>query len=140
MPAQVRSLSPAYDRKMISKTELEKRKERKSNEEVIEIVNLLKKQRAPLWKTVAKLITRPTRKQVEVNIEKINKLNKGDSIIIVPGKILGKGNLENNATIVALKFSESAKDKLVKKANLMSFQEFIKKQKDFKGIPIKIVT
>jgi len=67
-------------------------------------------------------------------------LNKGDSIIIVPGKILGKGNLENNATIVALKFSESAKDKLVKKANLMSFQEFIKKQKDFKGIPIKIVT
>jgi len=125
---------------MISKTALEKRKERKSNEEIIQLVNLLKKQPAPLWKTVAKLITKPSRKQVAVNIEKINKMSKGDAVVIVPGKILSKGNLENNITIVALKFSEAARQKLAKKANLMSFPEFIKKQNDFKGIQIKIIT
>ncbi|MGB9708244.1 MAG: 50S ribosomal protein L18e [Candidatus Pacearchaeota archaeon] len=125
---------------MVSKTTLEKREQRKSNEEIVKLVNLLKKQQSPLWKTVAKLLTKPTRRQIVVNIEKINRMSKGDAVVIVPGKILSKGDLENNTTIVAFKFSETAKQKLAKKANLMNFQEFIKKQNDFKGIPIKIIT
>lgn len=124
----------------ISKTALEKRKKRKRNQEIIELINFLKKQKEPLWKTVAALLTRPKRKSVIVNIEKINKLTNGSEIAIVPGKILCKGELEHEAIIIALKFSEVAKKKLSEKANLMTIQEFIKKQKDFKGIPIKIIT
>lgn len=124
----------------ISKTQLDKRKERKSNPETISIVNFLKKQQDPLWRAVAALITRPRRKAVAVNIEKINKLTSGSEIVLVPGKILSKGELEHEAVVIALKFSESARKKLAKKANLMTIHEFIKKRNDFKGIPVKIIT
>lgn len=124
----------------ISKTQLDKRKQRKSNPEIVTLVNFLKKQQDPLWKTVATLITRPRRKAVAVNIEKINKLTSGSEIALIPGKILSKGELEHEAVVIALRFSESARKKLAKKANLMTIQDFIKKRDDFKGIPIKIIT
>jgi len=125
---------------MISKTEIEKRKKRKSNPEIITLINLLKKQKAPIFKAVAAIITRPRRKKVAVNIEKINKLTKDGSIAVIPGKVLAKGELDHEAVIVALKFSETAKKKLEKKANLLSFYDFIQKQEVFKNIPIKIIT
>ncbi len=125
---------------MVSKTQLDKRKQRKTNVETVALVNFLKKQKAPLWKTLATLITRPRRKAIAVNIEKINKLTNGGEIAIVPGKILSKGELTHETAIIALRFSEQARKKLAKKANLMTINEFIKKQKDFKNIPIKIIT
>lgn len=125
---------------MISKNALEKRKARKSNPEIIALTNFLKKQESPLWRTIAKLVTMPSRKAVAVNIEKINKMSKGDAVVIVPGKILSKGDLTHETTIIALRISEAAKAKLAKKANIMTISEFIKKKDDFKGIPIKIIT
>lgn len=124
---------------MVSKTQLEKRKKRKTNKELINLVNILKKQKSPLWQTVIKYLTAPTRKAVAVNIEKINKLTKNNEIAIVPGKVLGKGNLDHEAIVVAFKFSEKARKKLAEKANLMTIYDFIGKQSDFKNIPIKII-
>lgn len=125
---------------MVSKTQIDRRKQRKTNPETVALVNFLKKQKAPLWNTLATLITRPRRKAIAVNIDKINKLTNGGEIAIVPGKILSKGELTHETAIIALRFSEQARKKLAKKANLMTMEEFIKKQKDFKNIPIKIIT
>lgn len=126
----------------ISRTKLDKRKTRKTNKEIIALVNFLKKQKNPLWGLIAAQITKPRRKAVAVNLEKINKLSKGNEIVIVPGKILGKGKLQHDTVLIALKFSDAAMEKLAKskKTNLMTIQEFIKKRQDLKGIPIKIIT
>ena len=39
---------------------------------------------------------------------------KADEMIIVPGKVLGGGNLDHKVTISAYKFSASAREKLEK--------------------------
>ncbi|MCX8193961.1 MAG: 50S ribosomal protein L18e [Candidatus Pacearchaeota archaeon] len=125
---------------MKSRTSLEKRKKRKSNPEIVSLVNILKKQKTPLFDKITYHILKPRKKAVTINIEKINKFTKGDEVVIVPGKVLGKGELDKkNVAIVALKFSKSAEKKL-EKANLMSFEEFIRKREAFKGFNIKIMT
>ncbi|MBR9700220.1 50S ribosomal protein L18e, partial [Candidatus Woesearchaeota archaeon] len=50
----------------------------------------------------------------EVNLSRINHFTKEDDMIIVPGKVLGGGELSHKVTIAAYKFSDSAKEKLVK--------------------------
>ncbi|MEM4152975.1 MAG: 50S ribosomal protein L18e [Candidatus Pacearchaeota archaeon] len=124
---------------MKSKKSLEKKKKRKSNPKIISLINTLKKQKTPLFDAIAYHILKPRRKAVSVNIEKINKFAKDDEIIIVPGKVLGKGKLNKKIVIVALRFSKAAEKKL-ENINLMTFEEFIDKKEAFKGFNIKILT
>ena len=68
---------------------------------------------AKIWHVVAEILARPKRKRVVVNLAKINRLTKKGDIVIVPGKILGSGELNHPVTIAAYSFSESAQKKIV---------------------------
>jgi large subunit ribosomal protein L18e len=125
---------------MASKTAIKKRAANKENPETKKLVTLLQKQKDNIWHDVAKHIVRPKRRAVAVNIEKINKISKDSEIIIVPGKVMNKGSLNHNIVLIALKYSQGAKDKLAKKANMMSIQDFIEKKSAFKGINMRIIT
>lgn len=124
---------------MISKTKIKTKTRRKTNQENAELIRDLIKQKNKLWLDVAKYISRPKRKSVSVNIEKINKLSKDSELVVVPGKVLGKGNLDHHIVIAALKFSSDAKKKLSEKGSLMSIQQLLKKYDDFKNIKVKII-
>ena len=67
-----------------------------------------------LWKRVALDLERPTRNRRAVNLSRINRYTKENEVIVVPGKVLGSGNLNHKLTISAYQFSEQAKDKLEK--------------------------
>ena len=97
-----------------------------------------------LWKdyrAVAKVLLRPRRKRVAVNLEKIEKVmskmripeeEKSKKVIIIPGKVLGKGEIKRKYCIVALSFSESARKKAEKIAELRDFNWLVnKKIKDY---------
>jgi len=97
-----------------------------------------KENKAKIWNYVAKLLSRPTRRRVEVNLGKIDKLSKENDIILVPGKVLGSGNITKKITIVAWKFSESAKKKLKNTGiRIMKIEELIKENP--KGSKVRIV-
>ncbi|MBS3171000.1 50S ribosomal protein L18e [Candidatus Woesearchaeota archaeon] len=110
----------------------------KTNELLLNLVVELKKtstaKKAKIWKAIALELLKPTRKMREVNIDKINRVTKPNDIIVVPGKVLGKGNVDHNVTVAAFNFSESAKQKL--KDNL-SIHELMKKHP--KGTGVKII-
>jgi large subunit ribosomal protein L18e len=91
---------------MISKSKIEKRLRKKTNTELVKTIIKLKKTNPE----IAKILAFPRRKMICVNLEKINK--KGGKDVIIPGKVLSKGNLNKKIKITALSFSEKAREKI----------------------------
>jgi large subunit ribosomal protein L18e len=83
-------------------------------------------QQAPLWKRVAEDLERPTRQRRVVNIFKIDAYSQDGDILIVPGKVLGEGDLTKKVTVVALSFSEQALSKINKNGKTMTIPELVK--------------
>ena len=123
----------------ISKTKIARRARKKTDPELSSLIFFLKKQKKPLWHNVAKYLARPKRISITVNIEKINKLTKDDDIIVVPGKILSKGNLDHKIMVAAFSFSGTAKQKLSKKAEILSIKELVEKLAQTKGVNVRII-
>ncbi len=59
-----------------------------------------------------KLASKPKRSRISINLDKINELAKENDSIIVPGKVLGEGNVTKKINLTAINFSESALTKL----------------------------
>ena len=109
-----------------------------SNAELRNLIQDLKQlsldQKAPLWKRIAKDLEKSTRQRRVINISKINRFSKANETVIVPGKVLGTGDISHNVTVAAWQFSESAKDKI---KNLLSIRELMKTNP--KGKKLKIL-
>lgn len=95
------------------------------------------KQKMPLWKRIASDLEKPTRQRRIVNLSKINRYCKENDIVIVPGKVLGTGELDKKLTIAAYKFSESATEKIKNaKGTSLELLELLQKKPDTKNIKI----
>ncbi|MFX0091451.1 MAG: 50S ribosomal protein L18e [Candidatus Hodarchaeota archaeon] len=90
-----------------------------TNPEVIVLIRYLKKlsreQDAAIWKRIADMLERPSRKQKAVNLSRINRYGKNTETVIIPGKVLGTGKLTNPFVIAAMGFSATAREKIVEK-------------------------
>ena len=110
----------------------------KTNPRLISLIRELKKlsnkEKAKIWKATAKNLERPTRKMREVNVWKINKFTKDNDTIIVPGKVLGYGELDHKVNVAAYQFSEGAKAKI---SNNMLIEELMLKNP--KGSKVRII-
>ena len=94
-------------------------------------------QDANLWKRIALDLEKPTRQRRAVNLSRINRHTKENEVVVVPGKVLGSGDLNHKLTISAYQFSEQAKDKLQKSgAQIVSLLELSKEKPDGKNIRI----
>ena len=82
----------------------------KTNPNLIELINKLYEQSS--WKDVAQRLERSNRRTAEVNLSDIARHAEAGETILVPGKVLSNGNLENKVDVVALKFSAKAQEKI----------------------------
>jgi large subunit ribosomal protein L18e len=89
-----------------------------TNDKLMELITLLENKAeekdSALLARLADDLKRPLRIKREVNISKINRFTKDGEVIVVPGKVLGGGELDHKVTISAFKFSSSALAKLEK--------------------------
>ena len=97
---------------MKSKTKITKQLQKKSNSKLIETILEAKKKEK--WLEVAGIISGPRRKRINLNLNEINARTKEKEKIIVPGKVLSQGEINKKIKIIALSFSEKAKEKLKK--------------------------
>jgi large subunit ribosomal protein L18e len=82
---------------------------------------------AGIWKALAEELSRPRKNRREVNISRINEHTKEGEIVVVPGKVLGDGDLDHKITIAAYKFSTSAIEKINKSGGKhMTLNELMK--------------
>lgn len=99
-----------------------------------ELKKLSNSQKVKIWKAVAENLARPTRRMRKVNLWKINKFTKENETIVVPGKVLGVGELDHKVNVAAYQFSEGAKSKI---DNFMLIEELMSKNP--KGSKVRII-
>jgi large subunit ribosomal protein L18e len=117
---------------MISKTKIEKRKKRKTNLDLVETINLAKENGLI---NLAKKLSTPRKKRKEINLDELNSI-KGDSILFA-GRVLGYGDIKRKITIIALGFSNQAKEKLKKEGcEIKMIKQEIEKNPKLKGVNI----
>ena len=79
----------------------------------------------------------PRRNRVKANLYRINKKTKKDDIIVVPGKILGMGELEHTLTIACLESSRTAKKKIESSGSkIISIEELLEQNPKGSGVKI----
>lgn len=71
-----------------------------------------KEQKAQIWLELAERLEGPRRSRAEVNLSQLNRYAAEGSTIVVPGKVLAAGRLEQAVTVGAFKFSGAAKRKI----------------------------
>ena len=110
---------------------------RDKHEGMRNLIKILYLSKNRFWRAVAKLLNRPRRKRFEVNLYKLEKHVKPNEKVIVPGIVLGQGTLKKPLTIAAVRFSKSAREKIIKaNGRCLSIREMFEKNRDGKNIRI----
>lgn len=118
-------------------------KETKStNPELIKLIRFLKKQsrekQAAIWHDVAEDLAKSRSRRPVVNLSRISRHTKRRDTIVVPGKILGAGNLNHALTVAAFDASDKAVQKMkAAKAKYMPIAELV--ERNPKGTNVKII-
>ena len=128
------------------------RTKRKTNPQINRLIKDLKgiarENSAPIWRDIAKRLEKPRRNYATVNLSKINRYSSANDTILVPGKVLSAGTLENPITVAALGFSKKAFEKITAsaegkvkskgKCKCISIEDLAKDNP--KGTGVKIIT
>ncbi len=94
---------------------------------------------APIWKTIAKKLGKPTRQRIEVNLSRIERYTNDGDTIIVPGIVLSSGHLTKPVNIAAWRFSPAAEKKIKgAKGKCLTIEQLIKENP--KGSNVKIIS
>ncbi len=118
-----------------SKTKIEKQMKKKTNALLVKTILLAKKNNK--WLEVAKILSGPRKRWINMNLEEIDKQTQDGEKVVIPGKVLSQGEITKKIKIVALDFSERAREKLLKsKREISSIIEEIQKNPETKGIKI----
>ncbi|MEK6820379.1 MAG: 50S ribosomal protein L18e [Nanoarchaeota archaeon] len=118
-----------------TKSKIEKQMKRKTNPEIV--ASIIKAKKNKKWLEIAGILSSPRRKKISVNIDEIDKNSKEGDTIIVPGKVLGTGDINKKIRVAALSFSLGAEKKLKeRKCEIVSIEKEIKLNPEAKGIKI----
>ena len=119
---------------MKSKTLIETQIQKKTNSELVKTIILAKKKKE--WLKVAGSLSSSRKNRPNLNIEDIEKKAKG-KIVLIPGKILSQGEINKKLKVIALGFSDKAKEKLLKAGcEISTILEEIKKNPGAKDLEI----
>ncbi len=119
---------------MVSTRKIKERTRKKDNPELVELVTVLRK-KGQFWQDFARELAKPRRQEVKVNLAKISENVKDGDIVVVPGKVLGSGDLSKNVTLGAFSFSASALSK-VKATKIEDLKKIADSHKDGKGVKV----
>lgn len=102
-----------------------------------EMRRLSTEQDVAIWNRIAKDLEKPTRIQRIVNLSRLERFTKDNDIVVVPGKVLGTGDLTHKITVAAFSFSDSAKEKINSSGKAITLKELL--QSNPKGSKVKIL-
>jgi len=111
-----------------------------TNQNLVNLIHQLKKlskeSKVSLWKAIALELEKPSRSRREVNLFHIDKHCNNNETILVPGKVLGYGDLTKKFKIAAFRFSSQALSKINKSGKALTIHELMKENPQGKNIRI----
>ena len=120
---------------MKSNTLIVKQVKKKTNPELAQ--SIIEARKNDKWFPIAAIISGPRSRRATVNLDRIEKNSKEGDTIVVPGKVLGVGNITKKLRVAALDFSSDAREKLKeKKCEVISILEEIKINPKANGVKL----
>jgi large subunit ribosomal protein L18e len=87
-----------------------------TNPELLETVRFLKvkgrQDKSKIWESAAEQLSRPRGRRAVLNLNHISRASAANSVVLVPGKVLGDGLLKHPVVVGAFHFSQTAKTKI----------------------------
>jgi len=94
------------------------------------LITEFSKDETPFAQRIAYELSRSERKRREVNLSIINRSSDSGETVVIPGKVLGSGELKHKLTIAALNFTAGALKKIKEAgAEHMTLKELHAKKK-----------
>lgn len=78
------------------------------------LISELKRRKERFYLAVAKHLEKPRRRKAGVDVSKIEKLASQGESVVVPGKVLGNGDIEKKVDVYAWNYSSSAREKITR--------------------------
>ena len=101
------------------------------------LIRDLWKTKRRIWKKVSKKLSGPRREKVEANLYRINKKTKENDVIVVPGKVLGVGEIDHKLTIACLNCSKTARKKIeTSGSKVLSIEELLEQNPEGKDVKV----
>ena len=108
-----------------------------TNPNLRNLIISLKKAEKDIWTRIASDLERSRRQRRTVNLARINLYCAAKEIALVPGKVLGDGDITKKLTVAALNFSGEAKLKIEKAGGkAITITELLQTNPDAKGVRI----
>ena len=112
-----------------------------TNQVVLEMAKELrgasKKNNAPIWLKLSKLALKPSRARRVINLGQLDKFVNDNDIVVVPGKVLGTGNITHKITLCSFSISDSGAKKVTQSGGkVVEFAQLIKDHQTGKGVKI----
>src|SRR5438132_11918281 len=96
-----------------------------------------KKNNAPIWLKLSKLALKPSRARRVMNLGQLDKFVNDNDVIVVPGKVLGTGNISHKITLCSFSISTSGAKKVVQSGGkVVDFAQLIKSNPTGNGVKI----
>lgn len=96
-----------------------------------------KKNNAPIWEHLANLAMKPTRARRIINLGQLDKIVTDNDTVVVPGKVLGTGNLSHKITLCSFSISTGGAKKVIQiGGKIIDIPQLIKDNPTGKGVKI----
>lgn len=120
---------------MLGRTTLKERLRKKTNPEIVKSIRESMKNEN--WHHVAKILSSPGKNHVALNLSEIDAKTKEGDTILIPGKVLSKGELSKQLRICAISFSAKALEKIKNsKSKAILISDEIKENSKAQGVKI----
>ncbi|MGC8609102.1 MAG: 50S ribosomal protein L18e [Thermoplasmata archaeon] len=117
---------------------VEKKKSKKIADSISNLLAISRENESKIWRDMAERLVNGRRRYASINVNKINDLANDGDVIVVPGYVLGTGEINKKVTVGALKFSKEASEKLLKSgSSIMDIAELARNNP--KGTNVKIM-
>lgn len=107
-----------------------------SNPVLLETIEILQEQDAPVWNSVAENLGKVNRRRAEVNLSDIERIAEEGDTVVVPGKVLGSGYLNKEVTVAAFKASNSAKNQINDDGEFMFIQDLVEENPEGENVQV----
>ncbi|MDQ3854432.1 MAG: 50S ribosomal protein L18e, partial [Thermoproteota archaeon] len=88
--------------------------------------NAFKRHKAPIWRALQEELAGPRANRREINVRRLAEITKADEVVIIPGKVLGTGNLGHKLTVCAFSISQTAARKITESGGkVVTFDDLI---------------
>ncbi len=111
----------------------------KTNLSLVTLIGDLKAQTrsngVALWRDVAQRLEKSRSNWAEPNLSRLSRYAADEKTILVPGKLLGSGDVEGKHTVAAYSVSSSAREKIeAAGGEVVTIHDLMKNNPDGKGV------